>query len=178
MFNSAFIISRDTLDAFNQITGFYKSGRKGKIKIIITVRDYAFQEIGIFDWLSILLYLFGSWLNTRSEYTRFVWKKLAKNKGRLYTKGLFKYAMHINYTGDIILFIGFDSFALLPGFKKLDEMVINLGINEHYKSMSRGVIDIKDIVYFIVVVTLFTEATRLVLVSRNWKKMDIRQGFK
>ncbi|MCK5535685.1 MAG: ATP-binding protein [Bacteroidales bacterium] len=35
------------IDAFNQITGFYKSGRKGKIKIIITVRDYAFQEIGI-----------------------------------------------------------------------------------------------------------------------------------
>ncbi len=70
----------------------------------------------------------------------------------------------------IFLFIGFDSFALLPGLKKLDEFVVNLGINEHYKSMSRGVVDIRDIVYFIVIVTLFTEATRLVLLSRNWKK--------
>ncbi len=70
----------------------------------------------------------------------------------------------------ITLFIGFDLFALLPGLKKLDEIVINLGINEHYRSMSRGVIDLKDIVYFIVVVTFFAEATRLVLVSRNWRK--------
>ena len=70
-----------------------------------------------------------------------------------------------------VLFIGFDSFALLPGLKKLDEVIINFGINEHYKSMSRGVIDLRDIVYFIVVVALFAEATRLVLVSRNWKKM-------
>ena len=46
------------------------------------------------------------------------------------------------------LFMGFDSFAYLPGLKKLDEFVIRLGINEHYKSISRGVIDIKDVVYF------------------------------
>jgi protein-S-isoprenylcysteine O-methyltransferase Ste14 len=29
------------------------------------------------------------------------------NKGRLYTKRLFRYAMHINYFGDIVLFTGF-----------------------------------------------------------------------
>ncbi|MCJ7449756.1 MAG: gliding motility-associated ABC transporter permease subunit GldF [Bacteroidales bacterium] len=69
-----------------------------------------------------------------------------------------------------VLFMGFDSFASLPGLKKLDEFVINLGINEHYKSMSRGVIDIRDIVYFISVVAIFNEATRLVLLSRKWKK--------
>jgi ABC-2 type transport system permease protein len=69
-----------------------------------------------------------------------------------------------------ILFMGFDSFAYLPGLKKLDEFVIRLGINEHYKSISRGVIDIKDIVYFICVASFFNEATRLVLISRKWKK--------
>jgi len=69
-----------------------------------------------------------------------------------------------------ILFIGFDSFSLIPGLRKIDELVISLGINEHYKSMSRGVIDLKDILYFAVVTLIFTEATRLVLVSRNWRK--------
>lgn len=69
-----------------------------------------------------------------------------------------------------ILFIGFDSFAMLPGLKKIDEIIISLGINEHYKSMSRGVIDLDDILYFAVVTLVFTEATRLVLVSRKWRR--------
>jgi ABC-2 type transport system permease protein len=68
------------------------------------------------------------------------------------------------------MFMGFDSFAYLPGLKKLDEFVIGLGINEHYKSMSRGVIDLKDILYFVAVSVIFNEATRLVLLSRKWKK--------
>ncbi len=69
-----------------------------------------------------------------------------------------------------VLFMGFDSFAYLPGLKKLDEFVIRLGINEHYKSISRGVIDIKDVVYFIAVAVLFNEGTRFQLLSRKWKK--------
>ena len=68
------------------------------------------------------------------------------------------------------LFMGFDSIAYLPGLKKLDEFVIRLGINEHYKSISRGVVDIKDIVYFIAVILFFNEATRFYLMSRKWKK--------
>jgi ABC-2 type transport system permease protein len=66
--------------------------------------------------------------------------------------------------------MGFDSFAYLPGLKKLDEFVINLGINEHYKSISRGVIDSRDVIYFIAVSVIFVEATRLMLLSRKWKK--------
>ena len=69
-----------------------------------------------------------------------------------------------------ILYAGFDFFAYLPGLKKLDEFVINLGINEHYKSVSRGVLDIKDAVYFIAVAAILTESARMVLVSRKWKK--------
>lgn len=65
------------------------------------------QSIGIIEIIGILLYLLGSYLNTRSEYTRHTWKKKEKNKGRLYTEGLFKYSMHINYFGDVILFAGF-----------------------------------------------------------------------
>jgi len=65
------------------------------------------QPIGGLDYFSILLYLIGSWLNTFSEYTRYLWKSHDENKGYLYTKGLFKYSMHINYFGDVVLFIGF-----------------------------------------------------------------------
>jgi ABC-2 type transport system permease protein len=71
-----------------------------------------------------------------------------------------------------ILLMGFDSFAYLPGLKKLDEFVIRLGITEHYKSISRGIIDIKDVVYFIAVAVFFNEATRLKLVSRKWKSVS------
>ena len=69
-----------------------------------------------------------------------------------------------------VMFMGFDSFAYLPGLKKFDEFVLRLGINEHYKSISRGVLDIKDIVYFVAVVAIFNECTRLQLLSRKWKK--------
>ena len=41
-----FVDDANRIDAFEQITGFFKANRNGKLKIIITVRDYAFQEIG------------------------------------------------------------------------------------------------------------------------------------
>jgi len=71
-----------------------------------------------------------------------------------------------------LLYMGFDSVAYLPGLKSIDEFIINLGINEHYKSMSRGVIDIRDIAYFIALSSIFNEATRIVLLSRKWKKKN------
>ncbi len=64
------------------------------------------------DWIFIGLVILGSYLNTGSEWQRMVWKQKAVNKGKLYTKGLFKYSMHINYFGDTVLFTGF---ALLTG---------------------------------------------------------------
>lgn len=69
-----------------------------------------------------------------------------------------------------ILYAGFDSFAYLPGLKRLDEFVIRLGINEHYKSVSRGVIDIRDIIYFVALIAIVNEFTVMQLLSRRWKK--------
>lgn len=42
-----FVDDANRVDAFNQVLGFYKGIRTGKLKIILTVRDYAFQEIDI-----------------------------------------------------------------------------------------------------------------------------------
>ena len=46
-----------------------------------------------------VLYVFGILTETISEVQRSNFKKDPKNKGKLYTGGLFKYARHINYTG-------------------------------------------------------------------------------
>jgi len=62
--------------------------------------------------LALILYVSGSMLNTGSELQRKWWKGHLENKGRLYTQGLFRYAMHINYFGDELLFTGY---ALLTG---------------------------------------------------------------
>jgi len=64
------------------------------------------DSIGIIDIFGISLFLFGSCINTLADYQRFSWKKNTKNKGRLYTSGLFKYSMHINYFGDAIAYFG------------------------------------------------------------------------
>lgn len=62
--------------------------------------------VGIIEIVGIILFLAGSYLNTASEYKRYAWKRKVENKGHLYTEGLFKYSMHINYFGDIVLFAG------------------------------------------------------------------------
>lgn len=70
------------------------------------------------------------------------------------------------------LYTGFDYLALLPGSGKINEIISLLGINEHYKSVSRGVIDSRDMIYFIGVAVIFTEATRLSLLSGKWKRTN------
>jgi protein-S-isoprenylcysteine O-methyltransferase Ste14 len=61
---------------------------------------------GIIDILGISLFLLGSCINALADYQRFSWKRRAENKGRLYTAGLFKHAMHINYFGDGVAYLG------------------------------------------------------------------------
>jgi len=62
--------------------------------------------IGWIEIIGILLFLTGSYLNSASEYFRHSWKQKRENAGHIYTGGLFKYARHINYFGDIVLFTG------------------------------------------------------------------------
>jgi ABC-2 type transport system permease protein len=65
-------------------------------------------------------------------------------------------------------YTGFDSLASMSSLKSVNTFIISLGINEHYKSLSRGVIDIRDIMYFVIVSAMFTGAARLKLQSRRW----------
>jgi len=67
-----------------------------------------------------------------------------------------------------VVYIGFDYISELGMFKSIDGLIINLGINEHYKSMSRGVIDSRDMIYFVSVIAFFIIITKTVLQSRKW----------
>ena len=69
------------------------------------LRDTAVPFAGM-DMVALGLVALGSYLNTGSELQRKVWKKRPEAKGRCYTGGLFKHAMHINYFGDMVLFTG------------------------------------------------------------------------
>ena len=53
-------------------------------------------------------------------------------------------------------------------FGKVDLFIQHLGMSSHYSSLSRGVIDTRDILYFISVIVLFLSSTKLVLSSRKW----------
>ncbi len=72
------------------------------------------QPIGLIDIVGVLLFLTGSYINTLADYQRFAWKRNIENKGRPYTKGLFKYAVHINYFGDSVAYVGLALITLEP----------------------------------------------------------------
>jgi steroid 5-alpha reductase family enzyme len=59
------------------------------------------------DIAGIVLFFLGSFINSLSDYQRHIWKMQTENQGHIYNHGLFRHAMHINYFGDSIMFIGF-----------------------------------------------------------------------
>lgn len=68
----------------------------------------------------------------------------------------------------LVLYLGFKSMAQLPMFDGIKYLLVSIGIDEHYSSMSRGVIDSRDILYFLAVCATFIVLTRTVLESRKW----------
>ena len=67
-----------------------------------------------------------------------------------------------------IAYVGFDFISASGIFGKYDAFVKGLGMNEHYISMSRGVIDTRDVVYFLSIIAVFNLLSNLVLKSRKW----------
>ena len=73
------------------------------------------------------------------------------------------------------IYIGFEALANLYQFSGWELVVRNLGINEHYISMSRGVLDARDLGYFIGIILLFLGLTQ-VLVARGNQKRPVRNA--
>jgi ABC-2 type transport system permease protein len=66
------------------------------------------------------------------------------------------------------MYIGFQSIFSLSLFGDLDLFIKNLGISAHYSSISRGVVDTRDLIYFFSVIILFLFFTKFSLASRKW----------
>jgi ABC-2 type transport system permease protein len=66
------------------------------------------------------------------------------------------------------MFTGFQAIGDFKLLGDLDNFIIKLGINDHYVSLSKGLIDSRDLVYFITLISVFILLTRAVLQSRKW----------
>jgi len=67
-----------------------------------------------------------------------------------------------------LFYIGFDYLSYINVFGTAGTFILSLSINEHYKSVSRGVIYFRDIIYFISVVLIFLLFTKTILNKRRW----------
>jgi ABC-2 type transport system permease protein len=68
-------------------------------------------------------------------------------------------------------FLFYNLFDLIADFKLLgtwDSVVAGLGINAHYESISRGVVDSRDLIYFIGFDLIFIWASKTMFESRKW----------
>ncbi len=63
---------------------------------------------------------------------------------------------------------GFEALASVALFDSFEGLLISLGIDAHYQSLSRGVIDARDVLYFLGLILVFLGLSRLVLSSRRW----------
>jgi len=65
-------------------------------------------------------------------------------------------------------YLGFEFIYSMELFGNIDLFIKSLGITTHYSSISRGVIDTRDIIYFLSVIALFLFLTSFVLAKRKW----------
>lgn len=91
--------------------------------------------------------------------------------------GIFSSALTSNQVvafvlGVFLCFVFYQSFDLISNlgifYAKVDDIVQQLGISRHYQSISRGVVDTRDIVYFLSLISAFILLTKYVVGSRRW----------
>ncbi|MCD6013329.1 MAG: gldF [Flavipsychrobacter sp.] len=67
-----------------------------------------------------------------------------------------------------LLFDGFEQLSKLPKFSEgIDYYLSMIGMSFHYKSLSKGLIETRDVVYFLSIIILFISLTRYSLNSRT-----------
>jgi protein-S-isoprenylcysteine O-methyltransferase Ste14 len=70
--------------------------------------------LGPLDAGAVLLFVAGSAITSGSELQRHLWKQRPQHQGRLYTGGLFRWARHINYFGELVSWSGYALLARHP----------------------------------------------------------------
>ncbi len=66
------------------------------------------------------------------------------------------------------MYLGFEFIYSLEWFGSIDLFIKSLGISDHYSSISRGVVDTRDLIYFFSIIGLFLFLTKFSLSVRKW----------
>lgn len=64
-------------------------------------------------------------------------------------------------------FFGFDILSQLPSLQIVDLILQKIGISYHYNMMSKGLLKVSDLVYFMSVSLLFVKLTEVVIKNKN-----------
>jgi ABC-2 type transport system permease protein len=67
-----------------------------------------------------------------------------------------------------IIYAGFELIASIPVWGGDSYFISQLGIAYHYTAISKGLIDSRDVLYFLSVIAIMILSTKLVLSSRKW----------
>ena len=67
-----------------------------------------------------------------------------------------------------LMYLGFEFLSGIAESGRTEFLISRLGISYHYNSVSRGVIDSRDMLYFAGVIFLFVVGTRTVIQSSKW----------
>ncbi|MCS5663359.1 MAG: gliding motility-associated ABC transporter permease subunit GldF [Flavobacteriales bacterium] len=65
-------------------------------------------------------------------------------------------------------FSGFEQIATLLSHTGMELSIEKLGISYHYNAISRGVVDTRDVLYFVSLISLFLFGSKLSLESKKW----------
>lgn len=66
------------------------------------------------------------------------------------------------------MYTGFESISSFDLMGSFDNLFLKLGISDHYQSMSRGLIDTRDVIYFVCLIAIFIVLTNLKINSDKW----------
>lgn len=171
---------------------FSEEKRTGTIEFLLT-KPLTEMQIVLAKYIASLLLVLFALLPTLIYW--YTLSELAVPKGNLDTGGILGSYLGLIFLGGIFAAIGvfassitdsqivafliavFLSFFLYQGFDlianfellgKLEGPIKAIGIQDHYASMSRGVVDLRDVLYFIGTITIFLLFTRTALQSRTW----------
>jgi ABC-2 type transport system permease protein len=67
-----------------------------------------------------------------------------------------------------IFYSGFESLASINVWGEFSTFIDKLGIAYHYKALSKGLIDSRNVIYFLSVISVMLLSTKLILGSRKW----------
>jgi steroid 5-alpha reductase family enzyme len=119
----------------------------GVMPILLAVLNIKYNKLfDVYDILLFIVFVIGIIISTTSEHQRKLWKLKPNNRGLLYTKGLFKLSMHINYFGESLLvaayfYIATGNFYILIivfAAQLVDFMFIQIPVQDKYLENKYG----------------------------------------